>query len=177
MNVRYLLILFVITITITSIFAKVYQTKDEVLKKYFSDSVIEKKVLFLSNDEVKIVQNISKTKLNSKLFIYYVVYNKNNEKKYVSIESCIVKTKPVIIMVVINNKAEIENVEVLAFYEPEEHLPSKKWFELFKNKKLNDNLQVKKDIDAISGATFTTKAITNQIRVILAIYETMILKK
>ncbi|MDO8734082.1 MAG: FMN-binding protein, partial [Elusimicrobiota bacterium] len=67
-----------------------------------------------------------------------------------------------------------KQVEIMAFYEPEERLPSKKWFKQFAGKILNDELWPKKGIDAVTGATISVNSITQEVRKILAVFKIMI---
>ena len=52
--------------------AKVYLTKDDALKKAFPDAEIERKTLFLSDEDVKRVESLSVTKVESKILTYYI---------------------------------------------------------------------------------------------------------
>jgi hypothetical protein len=158
--------------------AKVYLTKDDALKQAFPNADrIERQILFLNDEDIKLVQGVSKAKVESKLFTYYTAREKDSIIGYAVFESHIVRTKPEIFMAVINLKGDIDYIEILAFYEPEEYLPPKRWLQLFKGRRLDDQLRVKRGISAISGATLTAEGITREIRRILAVFELMVLKK
>ena len=158
---------------------KVYLTKDDALKQAFRDAHgIERLTIFLDDEDIKQVQELSKVKVESKLFTYYVAKGKDNEIiGYAVFESHIVRTKPEVFMAVINHKGEIDYIEILAFYEPVEYLPPKRWLHLFKGRRLDDKLRVKSGISAISGASITAEGITREIRRLLATFELMVLKK
>ena len=162
-----------------SISAKVYLTKDDALKQAFPDApTIDRLNIFLMDEDIKQAQELSKVKVESKLFTYYAARGKDNEIiGYAVFESHIVRTKPEVFMAVITPKGDIAHIEILAFYEPEEYLPPKRWLHLFKGRRLDDKLRVKSGISAISGASITAEGITRAVRNILAIFELKIIKK
>lgn len=156
---------------------KVYLTKDDALKQAFpSAEAIERQNLFLMDEDLKHIEALSKVKVESKLFTYYKAVGKEGIIGYAVIESHIVRTKPEVFMAVITTKGVIDHIEILAFYEPEEYIPSKRWLQLFKGRRLDDQLWIRKEINAISGATMTSEGITREIRKILAIFKLKIIK-
>lgn len=158
--------------------AKVYLTKDDALKQAFHDTtMIERLTIFLNDDDVKQIQELSKAKVESKLFTYYRAKGKDGIIGYAVFESHIVRTKPEVFMIVINLKGEIDYIEILAFYEPEEYRPPMRWLQLFKGKRLDDNLWLKRGINVISGASMTSEGLTKAIRKVLAVFELKILKE
>jgi len=157
--------------------AKVYLTKDDALKKAFPDAEIERKTLFLSDEDVKRVESLSVTKVESKILTYYIAMENGNIIGYAFFGSHIVRTKPEVYIVVINPDGSIKYVEILAFYEPEEYLPPKRWFEQFGGKVLDDNLWTKRGISAVTGATLSANSITQEVRKTLSVFKIMILKK
>lgn len=158
---------------------KVYLIKDDALKQAFPDaSIVDRLTLFLSDEDIKQARELSKAKIDSKLFTYYAARGKDNEiTGYAVFESHIVRTKPEVFMVVINTKGEIDYIELLAFYEPPEFGPPKNWLNLFKGRRLDDKLRINRGISAISGASLTSEGVTLALRNILAIFELKIIKK
>lgn len=159
------------------LWAKVYLTKDEALKQAFPGAAtIERSTLFFDEEDVKRIQELSKAKVESKIFNYYTAKEGNRIVGYAVFESHIVRTKPEVFMAVITPKGEVERIEILAFYEPEEYLPPKRWLAIFKGKRLDDQLRVRRGIHAISGATMTVEGLTREIRKVLAVFELKIIK-
>jgi Na+-translocating ferredoxin:NAD+ oxidoreductase RnfG subunit len=59
-----------------------------------------------------------------------------------------------------------------------EYLPEKNWFENFKGKSLdNDGLKLRTGIPNVSGATLTSRAITDRARLAVAIIKTLFSEK
>jgi hypothetical protein len=63
---------------------------------------------------------------------------------------------------------------MLAFYEPEEYLPAERWLRQFDQKALSPDLQLRRDIHGIAGATLTSHAVTSGVRKVLAFFRVLI---
>ena len=61
--------------------------------------------------------------------------------------------------------------EIMAFSEPPEFMPGKRWMRQLQNKSASETLMVGKDIPTISGATLSARSVTEGARVARAIYE------
>jgi Na+-translocating ferredoxin:NAD+ oxidoreductase RnfG subunit len=73
-------------------------------------------------------------------------------------------------MVAVDADGKVLRVEVLAFREPQDYLPRDLWYGQFDGKKLDDDLDVKRAIRGVTGATLTVRATTDAVRRILAIH-------
>ena len=73
-------------------------------------------------------------------------------------------------MVVVNPDGSVEAMKVLAFFEPADYLPVKKWFDLFIGKKLSPDLWPGREIHAVTGATMSVRAFTASTRRALAVF-------
>lgn len=160
------------------VFGKVYLTKGEALKHAFpAPTDIVRENLFLGEEEVKRIETLSRSKVESRLFTYYRAMEKGKIIGYAYIGTHVVRTKPEIYMVVINPDGSARYVEILAFYEPEEYLPVKRWFDQFINRKLDDTLWPRRGIHAVTGATMSVNGITREVRMVLAVFELMIIER
>ena len=165
------------TLSIQSSHAQVFKTQHKALQEAFPNSdSIERKTLFLTDEQVNQIQRLAKAKLESKIVTFYVGEKADSITGYAFFETNIVRTKPETFIVVSDKKARVKYVEVLAFYEPLDYLPTSNWFALFADKILSDKLWPKRDIHNITGATLSVQAITQGVRKILAIYEVAIAK-
>src|SRR3989338_10295944 len=99
-----ILLLAVVLLWTNPVTGKVYLTKDDALKQAFPDApTIDRLNIFLTDEDIKQAQELSKVKVESKLFTYYAARGKDNEiTSYAVFESHIVRTKPEVFMVVIN---------------------------------------------------------------------------
>lgn len=148
--------------------AKVFATRDEALARAFPGLEIKKETVFLKDSDLYEIEKASGVRPDSKLFTYYAARGKGGIEGYAVIESHIVRTKPEAYMAVISPGGELRYVEILAFYEPLEYIPSRRWLDQFTGKRLSESLWINREIQAITGATLTAFGLTREIRKTLA---------
>ncbi len=151
-------------------FAQVYLTKTEALGMHLGDQYARKTV-FLTSSQRASIEERAKAKVESQIITYY-----ESAQGVAFIETKQIRTMTATFMVVLNSKGIVRAVEMLAFYEPEDYLPSKKWMATFNGKTLSDDLWLKRGVYNISGATLSAYAVTESIRKIIAQYQIAILK-
>ncbi len=167
----------IVLLLTTPISAKVYINKEDALKLAFPETErVERKTIFLTGEEVEKIEALSRVRLESKIFTYYAGIGDGGVSGYAFLGSHIVRTKPEVYMIVINPEGSLRQVEILAFYEPEEYLPSRRWYNQFQGKVLDDSLMPRRGLSAVSGATLSVNGITAEVRKILAIFEVKIQK-
>lgn len=158
--------------------AQVFLTKDEALKRAFGPSAsIERRTVFLTDEQVEQIRKRAKAKVESKIVTYYVGKTDTGVQGYAFFETHVVRTMPATYMVVVSPDATVRGVEILAFYEPEDYLPPARWLNQFDGQRLSDELWVKRSIRNISGATLSAHAITEGSRRILATFEVALQKE
>lgn len=81
-----------------------------------------------------------------------------------------VRTLEETLMIALDAAGKVMRVEVLAFREPEEYLPRELWYEQFEGRDLGPELQVKRAIHGVTGATLTARATTEAVRRALALH-------
>ena len=156
---------------IIAVHAQGIATKEAAFKMYFADAAIERKTVFLTDDQVKAIQNESKAKVESKLLPYYVARRHGKIIGYAFIETRIMRTMPATFMIVFKPDRIIRAVELLAFTEPDDYKPSERWFAQFKDRAASSGLWFKRDIQNISGATISAQAITDAVRRVAATFK------
>lgn len=153
-------------------FCKVFMTREEALKHVFPDADnILKRNIFLNKEQVEEIESIAKTKLHSKLYVFYEGKKGNEILGYAVIDTHHLRTKTETVIIVINPDGTLKLTEILAFFEPSEYMPSKSWLQLYQNRPLEDSLRLGRGIPNITGATITSNALMKSIRSILAIYQ------
>ncbi len=75
------------------------------------------------------------------------------------------------LMVVVRPDGSLDRVEVLSFAEPHEYLPRAAFYDQFKGRKLDADLNLKRKIRNVTGASLTSKATTHCARRVLALHE------
>jgi Na+-translocating ferredoxin:NAD+ oxidoreductase RnfG subunit len=76
-------------------------------------------------------------------------------------------------MVAVSAEGAVVGIRVLAFREPAEYMAADGWMEQFRGKTAGDDIRMKKNIDGITGATLTSRAVTQCARRVLAVHQTL----
>ena len=151
--------------------AQVYLSKEKALSIYLGESV-ERKTLFLTDDQVTSIQSAAKAKVESKVLTYYT-----GSRGVGFFETRTIRTMPATFIIVLNLDGTVQAVEILAFYEPEDYLPPKRWLKTFDTKSMSDDLWLKRGVYNVSGATISAQVITECVRKYLATYSIAIKKE
>lgn len=155
-------------------FAKIFYSKDESMALAFGpDATVDMLTLFPTSEEAKQIEELSKVKLESNMLTFYVGKKQGAILGYAAIENHTVRTKPETLLYVLTPEGSLRNVYTLAFHEPPEYMPPERWFEQLKNHAIAE-LSFSTDIQAITGATLSTRAALNGARKTLAAYQTLI---
>lgn len=155
--------------------AKVFYGKQEALRVAFPEAdAVEKKTFFLTDEQVKAVERLARSHLDSRLATFYIGKKGGRIVGYAMIDIHTVRTLPEALMVVLSSTGEVVSTLVLAFYEPPEYRPSDRWLDQFDGKTLTPDLWMGRDIAAITGATLTVNAATLAVRRILALLQVLI---
>ncbi len=158
-------------------FAKIFYSKNEAMELAFGKNAqVEQLSLFPDEQETAKIEQLSRTKLESGLYTFYVGKEQDKILGYAAIETGTVRTKPETLMIVLTPDGAVSNIVTLAFHEPPEYQPPERWYEQLKNRLLPDQ-DFNKGVQGISGATLSTRAALDKVRKVLAVYEVMIKDK
>lgn len=158
--------------------AKVFYAKDEALKIAFPDAdQVEMRTFILRDTEVQKAEQLARTRIESKLFTFYIGKRGGRVIGYAAIDAHTVRTLPETFMVVLSPEGSVKTTLILAFHEPPEYLASERWLKQFQDKKLSPELGVGRDIAGIAGSTLTSQAMTQGVRKILALFEILVKEK
>lgn len=147
----------------------VYYSKDEAFELAFGKgSAVEEVPVFISDEQAVRIEKAARTKLDSRLFTFYVGKRDGKVLGYAAIESHTVRTQPETLLVVLSPSGELVRTEMLAFHEPPEYQPPARWFERLYHRPAAE-LQLNQGVDGISGATLSSRAGLDSIRKVMAI--------
>lgn len=173
-------IIFILTIWDTSAHSKVYLTKKEALKRAFPKATrIHRKIIwFIKEREIKKIERQARQQLRIKRISVYMGKKENHLLGYAFIDNVIGKKEFITYMVVINPAGRVKKVEIMVFRESQGwEVLDKVWRKQFTGKRIQDPIQLGKDIVNISGATLSCRSLAKGVRKILAIFQVTILKK
>jgi hypothetical protein len=151
-------------------------SREDALREYFPPpQVVEKRTLFLTEDQVKAIESRARARVDSRLLTYYAARDSGRITGYAIVETRIVRTLPQTFMVVVSGDGTLRGVELLAFSEPEDYRPPERWLDTFTGRSLTDDLWLKRGVRNIIGATITAESITSGVREVLATVEATLL--
>ena len=155
--------------------ATVFLAKDEALALAFPGAErIEARVFILTDAQKAEVERQARAPLESQLWTLHVGWKGTEVLGYVIIDSHVVRTMPETFMVVIDPKGTLRRVDVLAFNEPPEYLPTARWIEQFPGHRLDDDLKLGAGVQGITGATLSAQAMTAGVRRALALFAVLV---
>lgn len=162
-------------ILISALQAQLLISPYDALKMNFNDKVtIDKKSILLSKAQAAAVQERAQVKLSTKIYKTFKVTQDEKLLGYGVLVIQKVRTKNNAVLSVITPDGTLKGIEIIAFNEPPEYIPSSIWIDRFKDIKLDDELKLGKNIPNISGATFSARSATDASRIALAIYDVVI---
>lgn len=143
-------------------------SQKDALALAFPEAKPERLTAFLTDSQVKAVEQAALSKLETRVWTYYVA---GSTTAY--FESHLVRTMNETVMIVVGADGKVAFVEILAFIEPEDFMASKRWLAQLTGRKLDDELVIRRGLRNITGATLTAEAVTRSVRRVLAIHQVL----
>jgi len=155
--------------------AKVYYARDEMQELAFPDSTrMEARDLFPTAKQLHDIESRAQSHLESNLLTVYVGYAGDQVVGFAFLDTHTVRTLPETFLVVVSPEGKVGALHVMAFYEPEEYLPSERWLQQYPGSTLATDLRIGRRIAAITGSTLSAEAVNGAVRRALAIYQVML---
>jgi hypothetical protein len=155
----------------TSSFAQVLGDPVALTQRTFNAKSVETRNTILSDAQLSELSKLSMQKIDSKLHRIYLAKNGEKTVGYGVLMNQKVRTKTAIALYLIGLDKKIKSIEIVAFNEPMEYLPSATWLNVFDNKSSANTLKLNQDIPTTTGATLSARAITDGARAALALLE------
>jgi hypothetical protein len=149
---------------------KIYLTVDEALALAFPEAEVGRTTRYLTDDERKRVEKKGEVDLDASIVYPYVARRDGKVVGTAYFETHRVRTLNETLMVVVSPDARVERIELLAFAEPEDYVPRDTWYGQFLGRDLDDELNLKRGIHGVAGATLTARATTEGVRRVLALH-------
>lgn len=158
----------------TPALSREFKKPERALSQIYKKAQIEVKEMVLSQEQIQEVQKLSGLKLDSRHVSWYIVKRGSQTVAYGFVDTHVVRTRTEVVLYTITPEGKLDVVEVLAFNEPLEYMPEDQWLKLFAGKQLSrDTLRLRRDIPNITGATLTARAITENARKVLALWQVL----
>lgn len=157
--------------------AQVLISPIEAMKEnYAQDAIISKKNILLNKTKFQNIQEHAQAKLDTKIYRIYTASKNEKVLGYGILINRKVRSKNAVILYMIE-KNRLQDIEIIAFNEPKEYLPTKRWSEQFKNRDTEKMLHLSHEIPSISGATLSARSVTDASRIAFAIYNQLLKDK
>lgn len=150
--------------------AKVLLETKEALALAFPGGDVARETFFLSDKEKERVSKLAGARFQTGLAFRYVAKKGGLLLGTAYFDTHRVRTMKETVMIVVAPNGTIARVEVLAFAEPLDYKPREKWYAQYVGKKLDADLELKRSIRGVTGATLTARATTEAARRVLALH-------
>ena len=158
--------------------AKVLISPIDAMKSSYGDkATITKKNILLSKSKAKLIEQNAQEKLSSKIFRIFKATQENQLLGYGVLVNKKVRSKNAVILYFISKDSILKSIEIIAFNEPLEYIPSQNWNSQFQNISTDTMMKSSRDIPTITGATLSARTITNGSRIAFAIYNEILKEK
>lgn len=121
--------------------------------------------LYLTDTEKSRVEEALGAKLRSA-----VVRRRSEGESLVYLDRHKVRTLPETLGIHVGVDGKVSKIEILAFAEPKVYKPRPKWLTQFHGRDAEDLPKYRSDIDGISGATLSGRAVTDAVRRVVLIH-------
>jgi len=166
-----ILSLFTVLFLALSLSAKILVSPVDAMKSsYGLESEISKKNILLNSSLAKTIEKNAKVKLKSKIFRTFKAVKDGEVLGFGVLVNRKIRSKNGVVLYMISNKSILDSIEIIAFNEPMEYIPSKKWLTQFDKVSTDKKLRVGKEIATVTGATLSARSVTDGSRVAFAIY-------
>jgi hypothetical protein len=148
---------------------EVLLTESVALKRAFPDATVERRTLYLSEDEVAEVESAARSRLPSPVVTVYEARSGGALVGRAVLDTHTVRTMSATVLTAIAPDGTVGKVLVLQFAEPADYLPRESWLKTLGGRALDDELWPGRGVNAVSGATLTVHAFTDAVRRALAL--------
>lgn len=152
-------------------FAQVLGDPVALTQRMFTSKSVEQHSIILSEAQLQQLSKGSQQSIDTKLYRLYIAKNDTKTLGYGVLVNKKVRTKTAISLYLIGTDGKIKSIEIVAFNEPIEYLPTKTWLEGFDSKSSANTLRLNQDIPTVSGATLSARAITDGSRIALTLID------
>jgi len=169
MKKKYLILSLLLIIELN---AKILITPQESMKNSFPNAIsVVKKNILLTKKEAQSIAKDAQVKLKSKIFRVFKALNGEKVQGYGVLINKRVRSKNVVVLYMIESNGVLKSIEIIAFNEPLEYLPSSKWNVQFQGLDTALRPRLGKEIATITGATLSARSVTDGARLAFALYE------
>ena len=150
--------------------AKTYETREAALRRVFGpEARLERRTVFLTAAELDSARALAGAPIASSHLSYHEALRGDSLLGRAYLDTHVVRHEHESLLVVLGPDGQTVEVDILAFQEPEDYLPPRRWLLTLQQRALSRHLRPGDAVDAISGATLSARAATAAVRRVLAL--------
>ncbi|HSR66789.1 MAG TPA: FMN-binding protein [Acidobacteriota bacterium] len=143
--------------------------RQEALKAAYPGAEFEAERVFLSEEQQSRAARLAGVEVPSALIARYLAHRKGRRVGRAYVDTHVVRTKKETLLICLNPDGSVRRIETTAFLEPPEYEAPQEWRRQYRDRQLNDDLNLNRSIRPLAGATLTTRAVNEAVRRVLAI--------
>ena len=143
--------------------------RERILADAFPGARIVADRVYLTEEQAERIRDLSGLALPTRIYARFLAVRDGDEVGRAYAETHVVRTKRQTLLISLEPDGRIRRVDVTAFLEPREYLPSEPWRRQYASRALDDDLALGRGIQAITGATLTARAVNAAARRVLAL--------
>ena len=144
-------------------------SRQEALSAAFPGAVIKAEQVFLTKQQMARISEFARVDVESGLVARYVATLGGQVEGRAYVDTHIVRTKRESLLISLTGDGVVKRIDVTAFLEPPEYRAGGRWLGQYTDRQLDDDLQLRRAIRSIAGATLTGSATNAAVRRVLAI--------
>jgi len=149
--------------------AEVLLGEAEALDRVFPGGKPERRMLYLTAEQVKAVEKAARSRLPSAVRTVFEEKREGAVTARAYLDTDVVRTMPATVLVVVEPDGRLRSTLVLRFAEPTDYLPRDGWLQTLSGRSLSDELWPGKGVRRVTGATLTVAALVSAVRRCLAV--------
>ena len=153
--------------------AQVLLTQEEALALAFpAPAMIERRTAYLDESAIaQVRERMEPAKAKDRAVVTYYVGVRDGEPLGAAyFDAHRVRTLQEVLMVVVDPTGRVSRIEILGFAEPPDYMAPDGWLELFSGRGLEPETSTRGDIPILTGATLTSHAVSDAVRLSLALH-------
>ena len=143
-------------------------TREEALAAVFPGAEVAAERVFLTGAQRRAIGELARVDDVSGLVARYVATRGGAVVGRAYVDTHVVRTKRESLLISLHADGTVKRIDITAFLEPIEYLPSERWFAQYDDRPLDDDLALRRAIRTIAGATLSGVATNAAVRRVLA---------
>ena len=145
-------------------------TEAEATALAFPGCVVKEETTSLSAEQQQKAKEAAKVDAVPAKVVRYVATKEGKVVGHAYVDRHTVRTHAQKLLIAVGTDGKVQRIEILAFEEPRQYRPRPAFYAQFQGKALSDDLQPRRGIQPVAGATLTVRATVDAVRRVLAIH-------